>query len=46
MAMQIEGTTVESRLDPLHPRGVGSGNDAVLSRIGAQTSKTLEGLAV
>lgn len=46
VAMRIEGAAVKPRLDALHPRGVASGDDAVFSGIGAQTSKTLEGLAV
>lgn len=46
VAMEVERAAMEARFDPLHACGIGGGDDAVFRRIDAQTSKTLEGLAV
>jgi hypothetical protein len=46
VTMEIEGAAVEPGLDTLHSDAIGRRDDAVLSRVDAQTSKTLKGLAI
>jgi hypothetical protein len=46
VTMEIEGAAVEPGLDTLHSDAIGRRDDAVLSRVNAQTSKTLKGLAI